>query len=339
MKLNNYDITIIGAGPVGLFTAFEAGMQRLSCAIVDNLDFTGGQCTALYPEKPIYDIPAYSEITAQDLIKRLEEQSAPFKPQYFLGQEVVNINKDADFWVVKTKKGNLIRSKVIIIAAGGGAFGPNKPPIANLEEYEEKSVFYMVGQKNAFKDKTVVIAGGGDSAVDWAISLSAIAKKVYVVHRRDKFRAAPETVRQLREIAKEGNIELVIPYQLKSLSGKGGYIKSVLVSDLDDNIKELKADVLLPFFGLSMDLGSIKDFGIDIEHKHIKVDSASMSTNLSGVYAVGDICAYQGKLKLILTGFAEAALACHSAYNYINPDKPVHFEYSTTKGIPTTDGK
>ena len=290
--MDNYDVTIIGAGPIGLFAAFEAGMHNLNCVVIENLSFVGGQCSALYPEKPIYDIPGFPNITAQNLIGQLKEQAAPFNPKYLLGQQVTQIKKDSNYWLVNTSKDTTIKSKTIIIAAGGGAFGPNKPPIPELEKYENKSVFYTVVKKDALKGKTIVIAGGGDSAVDWAILLSEIAKKVYVVHRREKFKALPENVKKLKEIAANGNLELIIPYQLHSLKGKNGYLNTVIVSDLNNNIKELETDVLLPFFGLSMELGYIKDFGVEIESRHIKVTQSTMQTNLPGVFAIGDICCY-----------------------------------------------
>ena len=329
------DVAIIGAGPVGLFAVFECGMVGLKCHVIDSLEQIGGQCTALYPEKPIYDIPAYPEIMAADLIENLEKQAAPFNPVYHLNQQVVSIsNNDANVELM-TSKGNTIKAKAIIIAGGSGAFGPNKPPLEGLDTYEGKSVFYMVRQKQDFADKDVVIAGGGDSAVDWTLSLATIAKSVRLVHRRDKFRAAPENVKKLHDLHAAGNIEIVTPYQLKSLEGNDGILAAVNVADIEGNIRSLKADILLPFYGLAMDLGPIADWGLDLEHHHIQVHPTTCRTNQKNIYAIGDIAAYENKKKLILTGFSEAAFAAYDIYKLINPDQPLHFEYSTTKGVPS----
>ncbi len=328
------DIVVIGAGPVGLFTVFEAGMMKMKCHVVDSLEFVGGQCTALYPEKPIYDIPGHPSILAEDLIKNLEKQAAPFKPVYHLGQQVIKVEKDSDGWNVTTSKNISIKTKVIIIAAGCGAFGPNRPPMENIEEYEGTSVFYMVGRKDDFKGKNVVIAGGGDSAVDWALSLADIAKSVSVVHRRPKFRCAPDSQDKLNDLVKAGKVNMVVPYQLDSLKGHNGQIEKVIVKTLEGEARELEADVLLPFFGLAMELGPIADWGLHIEKNHIAVDPTTLSTNAEGIFAVGDIANYPNKLKLILNGFAEGAMACHSARGIVHPGEAVHFEYSTTQGVP-----
>ncbi len=329
------DVCVIGAGPAGLFTALQAGMLGMKCHIIDALDFIGGQCNALYPEKPIYDIPAYPEIAAEDLIKNLERQAAPFAPVYHLGQQVVKVEKvqNSEFRII-TSENIIIEAKAIIIAAGCGAFGPNKPPIENLEEFEKTAgVAYMVRSKNDYISKKVVIAGGGDSAVDWANIIASVAEKVYVIHRRDKFRAAPESVLQMKEWEKKDKLEFVIPYQLSSLKGQGGILKNVIVEDLDKNKRALEADNLLCFFGLAMELGPITNWGLNLDHNHILVEPHNMQTNIEGIYAVGDICNYKGKLKLISCGFAEVAMACHSAYERVS-GKPLHFEYSTSKGVP-----
>ena len=267
------------------------------------------------------------------MIKNLEAQAAPFKPEYLLSQQVVKLNKTNDLFELTTSKGNIVECKAVIIAGGCGSFGPNRPPIANLEEYEGKSVFYLINNKEFYRDKTVVIAGGGDSAVDWAINLYDIAKKIYVIHRRDKFRAAPESCDKLAELSKTEKLEMVIPYQLEGLEGDNGQIKHVVVKDLDNNIKYIEADYLLPFFGLSMDLGPILDWELHLEKKHIAVEPSTMATSIPGVYAIGDIATYKNKLKLILNGFAEAATACYDIYNLVYPDVALHFEYSTTKGV------
>ncbi|WP_119679791.1 NAD(P)/FAD-dependent oxidoreductase [Indioceanicola profundi] len=328
------DVVIIGAGPVGLFAIFECGMLKMKCHVVDALDMLGGQCTALYPEKPIYDIPAHPAIDAADLIDRLTEQAAPFEPTYHLGQQVTGLARNGDGWRVTTDKGTVIDARAVMIAAGVGAFGPNKPPLENLEAYEGTGVFYLVKRRQDFAGKRVVIAGGGDSAVDWAISLSEVAAKVMVVHRRAKFRAAPESVSRLDELVAQGRVEMVVPYQLAGLEGNGGILTGVRVADLDGNEKVLEADVLLPFFGLAMNLGPIAEWGLNLEKHHIAVTQQTCATSEPGIFAVGDIATYPGKLKLILCGFSEAAMAAHAIHPLIHPDQVLHFEYSTSKGKP-----
>jgi thioredoxin reductase (NADPH) len=330
------DIAIIGAGPVGLFAIFQCGMLGLSATVIDSLPDIGGQCTALYPEKPIYDIPGFPNVAAGDLIAQLEAQAAPFRPQYVLGQQVVGLKKlsNGDNWSLTTSAGMTVVARAVIIAAGAGAFGPNRPPIDGLHEYEGKSVFYMVRRREDFRDKRVVIAGGGDSAVDWALSLVDVAASVKLVHRRDQFRAAPESLSRLRLLAAEGRVDLVVPYQLQRIQGQNGQISGVIVHDFDGVEKTLAADILLPFFGLAASLGPIADWGLDVAHHHIPVNPATAETNLSGIYAIGDIVSYSNKLKLILTGFAEAAHAAHAAYRQLHPGQELHMEYSTTRGIP-----
>ncbi len=333
-NIHKTDIIIIGAGPVGLFAIFEAGMLKMKCHVIDALDFTGGQCRALYPEKPIYDIPAHPKILAEDLITNLEEQAKPFEPFYHLGQRVDKLKQLEDkSFEVTTSKNTIIQAKSIIIAAGCGAFGPNRPPLANIEKFENKSVFYLVKSRNDFTNKNVVIAGGGDSAVDWAISLQEVAKKVTVIHRRPKFRCAPESAEKLKQLEKEGKIELAIPYQLADLEGSNGILENVIVKDFDGNIKKIEADILLPFYGLSMELGPIADWGLNLNKNLINVDASTMQTSIEGIFAIGDIITYKNKLKLILNGFAEAATACHGIYPIIHPDEIFHFEYSTSKGV------
>ncbi len=328
------DIVIIGAGPVGLFAIFEAGMLKMRCHVIDTLDMIGGQCAALYPEKPIYDIPAYPAIDAEQLVEKLKEQAAPFSPVYHLGQKVEKFAAGPDkSFTIHTSKGTEIHCKAVIIAAGCGAFGPNRPPLAGIEEYEGKSVFYMVAKREDYRDKTIVIAGGGDSAVDWAISLANVAKKIYVIHRRPKFRCAPESAARLDALAKSGNVELVIPYQLSAIHGRNGIIDRVTVETLDGEKRELEAQVLLPFFGLAMELGPIANWGLSLDTNHIAVDRATLATNIPGIHAIGDIATYKGKLKLILCGFSEAAMACHAIYPLVHPNEALHFEYSTTKGV------
>lgn len=328
------DVVIIGAGPAGLFSIFQCGMMGLKTHVVDAIDFIGGQCTALYPEKPIYDIPAYPSISAEGLIEQLRLQAEPFNPVYHLGQSVVSIEPIDTQWQVRTHTGTLIQAKGIIIAAGAGAFGPNRPPLDNIQSFEGTSVFYAVHQRQRFSGKHIVIAGGGDSAVDWAISLSEIAASISMVHRRANFRAAPESVSRMNTLVDEGKITLVTPYQLSRLNGENGQLKEIIVETLDGQFKTLTADILLPFFGLQMDLGPLADWGLNIDNKHITTKAQTMETNLLGVFAVGDISTYPGKLKLILCGFSEAAIAAHTLRSRLFPETVFHFEYSTTKGIP-----
>lgn len=334
MTIHDTDLVIIGAGPAGLFSVFEAGMLKIKSHVIDTLEVIGGQCSALYPEKPIYDIPAHPKVLASELIELLEAQAAPFHPIYHLNQRVEKIDKNSDgSFLVTTSKNTKISCKAIIIAAGCGAFGPNRPPLVGIEEFEGKSVFYAVRSKAEFVGKNVVIAGGGDSAVDWAISLSEIAKKVFVVHRRDKFRCAPENADKMKKLSDSGKIELVIPFQLDGLEGSDGKLSQVLVKDFDGNVKNLEVDYLLPFFGLAMELGPIANWGLNLHKNHIEVDASNMQTSEKGIYAIGDIVTYKNKLKLILTGFSEAALAAHDIYKIVHPDQVFHFEYSTSKGV------
>ncbi len=328
------DVVIVGAGPAGLFAVFECGMLKMKCHVIDSLEQAGGQCTALYPEKPIFDIPALPTVLAGELIERLEEQARPFAPVYHLNQQATAVLRTSHGFTVTTSSGTTIDCRAIIIAAGAGAFGPNKPPLENLATYEGKSIFYLVRQRQDFKDKTLVIAGGGDSAVDWAISLAEVAKKIYFVHRRDKFRAAPESVDRLQKIAATGKIEMVIPYQLHALKGEGAQLTGVVVADLDGKEKTLQADILLPFFGITPQLGHIANWGVTVEHHHIPVAQATSETSIPGIFAVGDIATYPKKLKLILTGFAEAAQAAHAIHPLVFPGEALHFVYSTTKGVP-----
>ena len=328
------DVAIIGAGPVGLFAIFECGMLRMRCHVIDALDIPGGQCAALYPEKPIYDIPGYPRIDAADLVDRLVEQAAPFAPTYHLGQQVTSLAPSGDGFRIETSAGTAIEAKAVMIAAGVGAFGPNRPPLDGIGQFEGRSVFYLVKRREELRGKRVVIAGGGDSAVDWAIALAGIAGRIMVVHRRPKFRAAPESVARLDALAKDGTIEMVVPYQLAGLDGTEGQIAGVTVATLDGQTRRLEADVLLPFFGLAMNLGPIADWGLNLDRNHITVDPATCASSLPGVYAIGDIATYPGKLKLILSGFSEAAMAAHAMHARVHPGEVLHFEYSTTRGVP-----
>jgi thioredoxin reductase (NADPH) len=329
------DVAIIGAGPVGLFAVFECGMLRMKTVVVDALEAAGGQCSALYPEKPIFDIPAHPQIAAADLVGALEKQIAPFAPTMLLGRRVERLLPVDGGFELGTSAGDVIACKAVIIAAGAGAFGPNRPPLEGLPAFEATgAVRYMVTRREEFRGKRVVIAGGGDSAVDWALSLKDIAAKVVVVHRRDKFRCAPESAEQLKQAAARGEVELAIPYQLHALRGEGGVLSAVELATLKGEVKAVEADHLLAFFGLSMELGPIADWGLGIEMHHISVAPATCETNIPGVHAIGDIATYPGKLKLILQGFSEAAMAAHAIHPRVFPGEALHFEYSTSKGVP-----
>lgn len=329
------DVIIIGAGPCGLFAVFQCGMLKMRCHVIDVLDAPGGQCVALYPEKPIFDIPAWPEITAEALIARLNEQASPFAPVFHLGQRAEKLEDTSDGGIrVTTSAGTTISARAVIVAGGVGAFGPNRPPLAGIHDYEGRSVFYLVARREDFRGRRVVIAGGGDSAVDWANSLAEVADKIYVVHRRDKFRAAPENVERMRALATTGKVELVIPYQLSGLEGADGVLTGVVVASLKGETRRLDADRLLPFFGLATNIGPIADWELGTDQGRIPVAPASMESTRAGVFAIGDIAEYPGKLKLILTGFAEAAAAAHAAFARVHPGEALHFEYSTSKGVP-----
>ncbi len=347
------DVAIVGAGPVGLFAVFECGMLGLKCHVIDSLEALGGQCVALYPEKPIYDIPAAPKVMAGELVARLAEQAAPFEPVYHLDQQVVSLTPMGTpteiGWRLETSAGTRIEARAVIVAGGAGAFGPNRPPLDGIEDYEGRSVFYMVSRREDFRDRRVVIAGGGDSALDWVLSLAEVARKVYVVHRRSKFRGAPETVARMQELAGAGPgadggvdpgaesvVEIVVPYVLHALEGHDGRLEAVVVATLKGETRRLEADVLLPFFGLSMNLGPIADWGLALDRHQVVVDPASCATDRAGVFAIGDIASYPGKLKLILSGFSEAAMAAHAIYKLVHPEQELHWEYSTTKGVPGT---
>ncbi|MSP31974.1 MAG: NAD(P)/FAD-dependent oxidoreductase [Pseudolabrys sp.] len=328
------DVVVIGAGPAGLFAVFECGQLRMRCCVIDPLAVPGGQCAALYPEKPIYDIPGHLRIDGEMLVKQLVAQSAQYEPVYRLGEVVTSLIRQDTWWLCATDKGTEVRCRVVIIAAGAGAFSPVRPQLPGIDAYENSWVRYWVSSREDFRGRRVVIAGGGDSAIDWALSLSELAETIYLVHRRAQFRAAPQSVAKLEQLAAAGKVELVIPYQLKALEGGGGTLKAVVVETLDGDTRRLEADFLIPLYGLSASLGPIVKWGLDIDQKRITVDPFSMETSLQGVFAIGDVASYPRKLKLILTGFAEAATAAHTAFKYVFPDEILHFEYSTTKGTP-----
>lgn len=329
------DVAIVGAGPAGLFAVFELGMLKLRAVLIDALGEVGGQCSALYPEKPIYDIPAHPAIEAGDLVSRLEAQIAPFAAPRLLGRRVETLAGAVGNFTLTTDQGDTVHAKAVIVAAGAGAFGPNRPPLDGLPGYEATgAVQYYVRRREDLRGKRVVIAGGGDSAVDWALTLRGIAASIHFVHRRPKFRAAPDSVAQLDAAAKAGDVDMVIPYQLHALHGADGQLATVEVADLDGATKHIEADVLLPFFGLSMDLGPIAGWGLALERHHLAITPATCETNVPGVFAIGDVATYPGKLKLILQGFSEAAMAAHAIHPIVYPDTALHFEYSTSKGVP-----
>ena len=329
------DVAIIGAGPVGLFAVFECGMLRMKCVVVDALDAIGGQCAALYPEKPIFDIPAHPRVSGADLIEGLREQAQPFNPIYLTGRRVERLLEEDGHFTLGTNTGDAIRARAVIVAAGAGAFGPNRPPLPDLERYEASGgVRYLVTRREEFRGKRVVIAGGGDSAVDWALSLKEVAAKVIFVHRRPKFRAAPETVAQLEAAAARGEIEMAIPYQLQGLKGDGTTLTHVTLATLKGEERDVEADHLLAFFGLSMELGPIAEWGLGLDKSHVTVNPATLATDRAGIHAIGDVATYPGKLKLILQGFSEAAMAAHAIHPRIFPGEALHFEYSTSKGVP-----
>ncbi|WP_374466500.1 NAD(P)/FAD-dependent oxidoreductase [Ferrovibrio sp.] len=337
--IHKTDIAVIGAGPVGLFAVFECGMVGLKCQVIDALDAIGGQCSALYPEKPIYDIPGFPKISGAGLVENLETQAAPFAPVYHLSQRVEKLERlpgDAGFRLV-TSKDIVIEARAVIIAAGAGAFGPNRPPLPGIEAYEGQpggsGVQYLVRRAEDYRGKHIVIAGGGDSAVDWALMLHGIAAHIDFVHRRDQFRAAPESVARLRALNGQG-LDIVVPFQLDALEDNGARLQAVLVKSLDSESRRLPADALLAFFGLRSELGPIAQWGLNVEHHHVPVDPATCQTSQPGIFAIGDIATYPGKLKLILTGFAEAASAAHALYPLLHGGQPLHFEYSTSKGRP-----
>lgn len=329
-------VAIIGAGPVGLFSVFACGMMRIHCHVIDALPHTGGQCQALYPEKPIYDIPGFPEVTGAALVAHLLHQAQPFSPTWHLGQPVTHLETQEKGWRLHTTNTKL-DVQAVIIAAGAGAFTPHRPPLEQIEHFENKSVFYAVGSREHFQNKHIVIAGGGDSAVDWALSLSERARSLSLVHRRANFRAAPAATQALQEKIAQGKIILHTPYQLHSLSGDtdSGQLSHVTVVDMEGKTKRLDADILLPFFGLKTSLGPIADWGLALEHKRIIIDPTTTATNQDGIYAVGDVAIYPHKRTLILTGFAEAAQAAASLRRTLFPEAPTLLGHSTARGKPT----
>jgi thioredoxin reductase (NADPH) len=322
------DTLIIGAGPVGLFCVHQLGIIGLKCEVVDNLDKIGGQCIELYPDKPIYDIPAIPECTGGELTNNLIEQIKVFKTNFHLNERVEEIKKVEKKWITKTNKGTEFESSSIIIAAGVGSFEPRKFQIKEIEKYEGKQILYSIKDKTAFKDKTVVIFGGGDSALDWAIELSNTSK-VILVHRRDDFRGMQASIDKANQLKQEGKIEIFTKYQLDSVKGNEK-VESINIKHDDKTIKEIKTDYVLGFFGLIMQLGPIAEWGLNLDKKTVPVNTENFETNKEGIFAIGDICSYPGKLKLILSGFHEGALAARGCFKYAKPDKKYRFEFTTS---------
>lgn len=335
------DILIIGAGPTGLFTVFEAGLLKLKCHLIDALPQPGGQCAEIYPKKPIYDIPAFPEILAGDLVDNLMEQIKPFEPGFTLGERAETLEKqEDDTFIVTTNKGTKHHAPVVVIAGGLGSFEPRKPLIENITDFEDKGVAYIIKDPEVYRDKKVVIAGGGDSALDWAIFLADVASEVSLVHRRNEFRGALDSVEKASELAKLGKIRLYTEAEVKKLYGDE-HLEAVVVKHNDSEKGEnyVEVDHFIPLFGLSPKLGPIGSWGLEIEKNAIKVDNSyDYQTNIPSVYAIGDVNTYKGKLKLILSGFHEAAVMCQSAYQRINPGKRYVMKYTTVGGVEGFDG-
>jgi thioredoxin reductase (NADPH) len=333
------DILIIGAGPTGLFTVFEAGLLKLKCHLIDALPQPGGQCSEIYPKKPIYDIPGFPEILAGDLTANLIEQSKQFKPGFTLGERAETIEKQDDgTFIVTTNKGTKHQAPIVAIAGGLGSFEPRKPPIPNIAEYEDFGVEYMIKEPEVYRNKKVVIAGGGDSALDWAVFLTDVAEEVTLVHRRNEFRGALDSVDKVQELKNLGKINLITPAEIKGILGTGK-VTGVAVEKKGEAPFIVDADHFIPLFGLSPKLGPIGNWGLEIEKNAIKVNNAlDYQTNIPGIYAIGDVNTYPGKLKLILCGFHEATMMCQSAFKRIFPDKKYVMKYTTVGGIDGFDG-
>ena len=326
--MNKTDVIIIGAGPVGLFAVHQLGIKGLKAAVIDNLDKAGGQCIELYPDKPIYDIPAVPECTGEELTNRLLEQIKPFKTNFYFNERVNEINQNKDNWLVQTSKNNKFEAPNIIIAGGVGSFEPRRIALKEAEKFEGKSLFYSVKSKEEFKGKNVSIFGGGDSALDWALELSKISK-VTLIHRRNEFRGASHTLSEIKKLSKEGKLSIKTPCQLVSIEGNKD-ISEIKIKYDDDKTEKIKTDNILSFFGLIMKLGPIIEWGLGMDKKHISVNPNNFETNKKGIFAIGDICTYPGKLKLILSGFHEAALASVECFKRARPNEKYRFEFTTS---------
>ena len=327
------DALIVGAGPVGLFAVFELGLLDIKTHIIDILPKIGGQCAELYPEKPIYDIPGFPSVTGQVLIDNLMKQIEPFGPEFHLSEMVSSVESigtdNAPLFRVVTDAGTQFETKTLIVAAGGGSFQPKKPPIPEIEAYEAKSVFYAVRRMEDLRDRDVLIVGGGDSALDWTLNLQKVARRVTLMHRRDEFRAAPHSVEQMRALVEDGKMDLRIG-QVTALIGEEGMLSAATCRDNDGQTFDLKCNAMLPFFGLTMKLGPIAHWGLALEENLISVDTEKFETSTPGIFAIGDINTYPGKLKLILSGFHEGALAAQKVFRYVHPDKRLTFQYTTS---------
>jgi thioredoxin reductase (NADPH) len=335
------DILIIGAGPTGLFAVFEAGLLKLKCHLIDALPIPGGQCSEIYPKKPIYDIPGFPEILAGDLVRNLREQIEPFSPGFTLGERAETLEKlEGGNFLVTTSKGTQHQAPVVVIAGGLGSFEPRKPPIPNIGKYEDKGVAYIIKEPEIYRNKRIVISGGGDSALDWAIYLAGIAKEVSLVHRRNDFRGAMDSVEKIEELSKSGKINLITQAEVVDLKGENELEAVVIRHNEEASGNGIKpTDFFIPLFGLSPKLGPIGSWGLEIEKNAIKVNNAyDYQTNIPGIYAIGDVNTYPGKLKLILCGFHEAAVMCQSAYQRIFPEKKYVMKYTTVSGISGFDG-
>ena len=321
------DVVIVGAGPVGLFAVFELGLLNIKCHIIDNLDKVGGQCAELYPEKPIYDIPSRPIVTGQELTDELLKQINPFQAKFHLNQQVDKITKSEYGWIVETSVGTTIQAKCIVIAAGAGSFVPRKLLIENIDKFEDTNVFYAIRNKSMFENKKLLIAGGGDSALDWTNELSK-KSNVTLIHRRKEFRAAPDSVSKMQELESKGKVNF-LKGVIKSIN-ESSYNKIIVSYQADENIEEVEVDYLIPFFGLKMELGPISEWGLNLHENLIKVDTEKFETSVSSIFAIGDINWYPGKLKLILSGFHEAALMAQECFKYCFPDKKNKFQYTTS---------
>ena len=323
------DAVVIGAGPVGLFAVFELGLLDIRCHVLDILDKPGGQCAELYPEKPIYDIPAFPVISGQELTDNLMKQIAPFSPEIHLNQMVESLRETSDgTYVITTDDGLEIETTVIVIAAGGGSFTPKKPPIPRIAEFEGTSVFYSVKRMEEFRDKNILIVGGGDSALDWTNNLQPLAKKMTLIHRRDAFRAAPDSVQKMRALVDSNDLTFSLG-QVTALHGENGQLEGVTAKGADGEF-EIECDTMLPFFGLTMKLGPVANWGLNLDENLIPVDTEKFQTSTPGIFAIGDINSYPGKLKLILSGFHEAALMAQQAFRLVHPEEKLRFQYTTS---------
>ncbi|MBI1272860.1 MAG: NAD(P)-binding protein [Alphaproteobacteria bacterium] len=324
------DVIIIGAGPVGLFAVFELGLNDMKCHLVDILDRPGGQCAELYPEKPIYDIPAIPVCTGQELTDRLMEQIKPFGPTFHFGQMAESLGKTPEGkWRLTTDAGTVLEAPIVVVAAGGGSFVPKKPPIKGIEAYEGQSVFYSVRKMDQFRGKDLLIAGGGDSALDWVLNLQPLAKSITLVHRRDDFRAAPDSVSKMRALVAEGKMQLKIA-QILGLEGEGGQLSGVTLKNDAGETSVYPCENMLAFYGLTMKLGPVANFGLNLHENLIPVDTAAFESSTPTIFAIGDINGYPGKMKLILSGFHEAALMAKKAFAYVHPDRKYRFQYTTS---------